>query len=376
MSEFIIACGGTGGHLAPGIALAEQLQARGHSSRLLISEKGIDATITAKYPQFRFEKIPGAPLIMDPSGFGRFLVQQLRGLWFSLRLIRRTRPDMIVGFGGFTTAAIILGGRLMRVPVALYEANRVPGRAVRALARFAKRVYVPRAVEMEEASQWKLRHVGLPVRSAIKRMPRNLAANVFGLDAERPVVAVLGGSQGAQALNRWAEDAASQLARHGLQMLVVTGPDKGDAAVDTNPGPRGEQIRNSKLPFCDNMAALYSASDLVVSRSGAGTLAELVACQVPAILVPYPYAADDHQAANAQEFERLGGGGQVREENLSSLLPMVEGLMADDSRLALMRVNLRQMGLANNLDLMMTDMENLASRHHGKGRSRSEAAHA
>ena len=135
MSKFLIACGGTGGHLAPGIALAEEMRGRGFDSLLLISRKTIDRQLTEKYPQHRFESVPGVPLLFSAAGVLRFGVSQIRGLVHAWRLIRRERPTMIVGFGGFTTAAVIVAGWMLRVPVALHESNRVPGRAVRLMAR-------------------------------------------------------------------------------------------------------------------------------------------------------------------------------------------------------------------------------------------------
>ena len=128
MSRFAIACGGTGGHLAPGIALAEALLARGHEAVLLISQKDIDARLSAKYSGLRFVRIAGAPLAWSPVKLARFLAQQLRGLLDGWRFVRRERPDAIVGFGGFTTAGYLAAGVLCGVPVALHEANRVPGR--------------------------------------------------------------------------------------------------------------------------------------------------------------------------------------------------------------------------------------------------------
>ncbi|MCF3648997.1 UDP-N-acetylglucosamine--N-acetylmuramyl-(pentapeptide) pyrophosphoryl-undecaprenol N-acetylglucosamine transferase [Synoicihabitans lomoniglobus] len=361
MSKFVIACGGTGGHLAPGVALAERLRDRGHETLLLISEKQIDRQLTAKYPNFRFSRIPGAPLIMTPTGLLGFALHQTRGLLFSIRLVRHERPDMIVGFGGFTTAAIIVAGWMMRVPVALHEANRVPGRAVRALARFARRVYLPREVTLEEVNHEKLRHAGLPVRQEIMRLPRPDGAEHFGLDPNKITVAVLGGSQGARALNTWAEKSAPLLAANGVQMLVVTGPGKSEGRVDAFKGPNGETIKSVSIPFCDRMAELFSASDLVVSRSGAGTIAELVACGVPAVLVPYPTAADNHQAANAAEFAHQGGGIMVEESDIDQLQGVVEQLVADEERRSELRANISRMNMASTLDLMFEDMENLAS---------------
>ena len=360
MSDFLIACGGTGGHLSPGIALAQRLRARGHEVRLLISEKRIDRQLSAKYPDFRFDSIPGAPLAYSPAGFVRFLSTQLKGLLFSFRLLRESRPKVVVGFGGFTTAAIILAAWVSRIPVALHEANRVPGRAVRFMARFARRVYLPIEVELFNGyNPAKVRHAGLPVREEIKRDARHECAESFGLDVDRPTLALLGGSQGAQALNTWAAGAAGELARHGIQMLVVTGPGKGTGDTRSHPDAQGKPVKLVTLPFCDRMGDLLSASDLVVSRSGAGTIAELVQCRVPAVLVPYPHAADDHQAANAAYFMRCGGGVVVKENRLANLTATVLSLLTNDDALTTCRTCLGEMSRSDALSLMLDDLENI-----------------
>lgn len=360
MSRFVIACGGTGGHLAPGIALAETLRKRDCRPLLLISEKQIDAQLTRKYPDLEFMVVPGAPLLFTVGGLFRFVIKQARGLFFSWKLVRRERPVAIVGFGGFTTASIIVAGWLRGVPVALHEANRVVGRAVRTLARFADRVYLPRGVDLPKANQAKLRYAGLPVREEIKRQPRGESAESFGLDATLPTVIVFGGSQGARMLNRWAERVAPEFAERGVQLLVVSGPNKGDGETRMLAGPGGSQVPFVGIPFCDRMASLYSAGDLVVSRSGAGTLAELLKCRVPAVLVPYPFAADDHQSANASDFARRGGAVVVAEEEIESLAGVVQSLLADEARLTDMRANLGCMDRAEALDLMIEDLEVLA----------------
>jgi UDP-N-acetylglucosamine--N-acetylmuramyl-(pentapeptide) pyrophosphoryl-undecaprenol N-acetylglucosamine transferase len=359
MSHFVIACGGTGGHLAPGVALAERLRDRGHTSVLLISEKVIDAKLAAKYPTFRFDRIPGAPLIMTTCGLVRFVVAQSRGLVFSWRLIRKERPNGIVGFGGFTTAAIIVAGWLTRVPVMLHEANQVPGRAVRSLAKFAKRVYLPIGVNLPKVSSGKLRHAGLPVRAEIQRIPRHEAAEVFGLDPVRTTIGVLGGSQGASTLNQWAFDSRAELARHGVQLIAITGPEKTMDALTELRDEGGNPVKTVALSFCDNIAAFLSVCDLVVSRAGAGTLAELVQCGVPAILVPYPYAADDHQAANAVDFKRRGDSIVIEENEINELLAAVLGIVSDESRLQQARANVRSVHRLDTLELMLDDVEEL-----------------
>lgn len=362
MSRFVIACGGTGGHLTPGIALAETLRRRGGRPLLLISEKRIDALLIRKYPDLEFKVVPGAPLLFTAKGLVRFAFKQAEGLVFSWRLIRRDRPQVIIGFGGFSTASIIVAGWLRGVPVALHEANRVVGRAVRSLARFAHRIYLPRGVLLPTTNQTKLRYAGLPVRAEIERIPRGESAERFGLDPTRPTVVVFGGSQGARALNQWAEEQAAHFAGAGVQLLVVTGPDQGGARTEFLPGPEGTTVAFARIPFCDEMASLYSVGDLVVSRSGAGTLAELRKCRVPAVLVPYPHAADGHQEANALEFTRRGGGVVVPEHEINRLKETVDGLLRNEAGLTEIRANLGYLDRAEALDLMIEDLEALAGK--------------
>ncbi len=360
MSRFIIACGGTGGHLAPGIALAEWLIEEGHNPLLLISNKQIDAKITEKYPDLEFGVIPGAPLAMGAAGMLHFGIQQMRGLWFSWRLLRKERPAAIIGFGGFTTASIIVAGWLRGTPVAMHEANRVVGRAVRTLASFANRIYLPRGVKLPAAGIEKVRHCGLPVRREIQRLPRAAAALRFGLDPNLPTVVVMGGSQGAQALNEWSNQHADYFAKKGVQILAVTGPSKGEKSSSHRPGPEGREVAQVQIPFCDEMASLFSSADLVVSRSGAGTLAELVRCRVPAVLIPYPFAADDHQAANAAEFAHRGGGILIPEPELTKLAGEVEEMVLNTNRLSSMRAQLAEIERSEALELMFADLEVLA----------------
>ena len=142
MSKFLIACGGTGGHLAPGIALAEALHSRGHTATLFISQKKVDARLCEHYPSLATVRVPGAPFGWRPDVHLRFHWRQAQGLLFSLRFIREQKPDAIIGFGGFTNAGVVMAGRLLDVPVALHEANRVPGLAIRVLSRISRRLYV------------------------------------------------------------------------------------------------------------------------------------------------------------------------------------------------------------------------------------------
>jgi UDP-N-acetylglucosamine--N-acetylmuramyl-(pentapeptide) pyrophosphoryl-undecaprenol N-acetylglucosamine transferase len=361
MSRFLIACGGTGGHLSPGIALAEGLNARGHETTLLISHKKVDARLIGKYPQLRFERIPGAPFTLRPLGLARFVWSQVAAFFFSTRIIRAWRPDVIVGFGGFTTAGIILVAALYRRPVALHEANRIPGRAIRLLGGLARRLYLPPGVRLAGVRMAGVRHAGLPVRREIVRLPREAAQARLGFDPSQKVLVILGGSQGASALNHWVRERLERLAGEGIQVCCVTGLGKGGDEVRELRSNAGQPVKAVFLSFCDDVATLLSAADLVVSRAGAGTIAELIRCATPAILVPFPQAADNHQWANARFFERQGGGIVIDQQYLAELDREVRDVIFNDWLLRKFRANLQRMDRANLLDLILDDLEGLAS---------------
>jgi UDP-N-acetylglucosamine--N-acetylmuramyl-(pentapeptide) pyrophosphoryl-undecaprenol N-acetylglucosamine transferase len=370
VSTFLISCGGTGGHLSPGIALAEGLTARGHAVKLLISEKRVDARLIENYPQFEFVRVAGTGFSWQPVRLARFVAAHLRGLAQARRLVTRARPDGVIAFGGFTSAGIVLAARLHGVPVALHEANRVPGRAVRVLSGLAQRIYLPPGIQLDGVRAANIRHVGLPVRREIARRPRAEACAALGLEPQRKTLVVFGGSQGATALNDWVRGELAALAAEGVQVCCVTGLGKGEDRVAESVARDGERVRARFIAFCDRVADLLSAADLVVSRAGAGTIAELIRCEAPAVLVPFPQAADDHQRANAAYFERQGGGIAIEQSVLATLRAEVLGIIFNDELLRKFRGNLRRMDRANSLDFMLGDLEELAGpRRLGRGRA-------
>jgi len=362
VSRYIISCGGTGGHLSPGISLAEGLIARGHTVTLLISQKKVDARLIEKYPQFGFLRVPGTGFSWSPLKLVRCVVTQTRGFFFCLKLVRETKPDGIVGFGGFTSAGIAVSGWLRHVPVALHESNRVPGLAIRVLGRLATRVYLPTGIKLPGVPAAATRHGGMPVRAEIQRLPTAAARAALGLDSNQKVLVVFGGSQGAGPLNEWVRQKLPLFAAEGVQVYCVTGLDKGGANDSREQRTKtGAPIRAVFSPFCDQVAELLSAADLVVSRAGAGTIAELIRCETPAILVPYPQAADDHQRANAAFFERQGGGLVVEQALIATLHAEVLDTIFNDWLLRKFRGNLQRMDRANSLELMLDDLDEIVT---------------
>ena len=304
--------------------------------------------------------MPGTGFSWSPLQLARCFSSQVRAVGFCLRLIRRERPDVVVSFGGFTAVPVVAAARLARIPVALHEANRVPGLAVHDLAILAARVYLPFGIRLRGVSVAVIRHIGLPVRREIVRLPRGEARAALGLEPNHKVLAVLGGSQGAAILNEWTRAHVGLLAGEGVQVYCVTGLDKGAPEVLEMRTKGGSPVRAVFTPFCDRMAELLSAADLVLSRAGAGTLAELIRCETPAVLVPYPHAANDHQRPNARFFERQGGGLVVDQEEMAGLQAEVLDVIFNDWLLRAFCGNLRRMDRANSLEVMLRDLEQIA----------------
>jgi UDP-N-acetylglucosamine--N-acetylmuramyl-(pentapeptide) pyrophosphoryl-undecaprenol N-acetylglucosamine transferase len=197
------------------------------------------------------------------------------------------------------------------------------------------------------------------VRREIVRVPAEVARTALGFDPAQKLLVVFGGSQGASALNGWAREHLAELAAEGVQVCCVTGPGKGEPETLALKSKTGATVRVQFLPFSDRVAELLSAADLVVSRAGAGTLAELVRCAAPAILIPFPSAADDHQRANAAYFAAQGGGLVVEQAQLAQLRAEVFNLLGDDERRQGLRENLQRLDRENSLGLLVSELEQL-----------------
>lgn len=360
MRRILIACGGTGGHLAPGIAVAETLQARGHHCVLLISEKQVDSALIKKYDHLNFHRSPGRAFSGGLAKLVGSVTSLFSAMRFSRRLIRDEAPDLVLVFGGFVSVGLGLAARLSGIPVAAHEANACPGRAVRLISRFATRIYLPDGVELEGIAMGKVRYFGYPVRHEIIRSPKETACERLGIASEGKLLVVIGGSQGATALNDWASEQFVALAELGVSLYCVTGLGKQSVEVIEHVNANGTKRTATYVPFSDAMADVLSAADLVLSRAGAGSIAEIIRCRAPSILVPYPYAADDHQMANAAMYVHEGAGLSLDQKQLDQLFDTVTELMFDPERLDAMQLSLERLDAKDACDLIASDIEALS----------------
>ncbi|MGB8341109.1 MAG: undecaprenyldiphospho-muramoylpentapeptide beta-N-acetylglucosaminyltransferase [Chthoniobacterales bacterium] len=353
----VIACGGTGGHLFPGLAVAEVLRARGHEVMLFISEKEVDTLAVEGRTEFRYEKLPTVAL---PSPFSPAILAFVRRFNESLSLcraiFRKFQPHVVLGMGGFTSTAPILAGRMRGVATFIHESNAVPGRANRHTARFVRAVLLGFKECAEFFPKAHTEFTGTPIRSSLRRIDRTEALEKFGLQPEIPTLLVMGGSQGASGINQALIKAMPSLQGLSLQVIHLSGSRDARLLEDNY---RRENIPARVVAFHHQMEEIYSAADLVIARAGASSLAEFTAFALPALLVPYPYAADDHQTRNAEIFVKGKAAVMVKESELSGdlLAAKIRGLLNDRDALRTMSASTAALAPKNAAALIVETIE-------------------
>jgi len=332
-ARFLVAGGGTGGHVTPALALAEELGAGGDEVLILGSQRGLET-----------ELVPAAgfALLTLPSQqfVGKSLAHRLgaaagllRTTAGALRVLRRFRPDVVISVGGYAAAPAVLAAALSRTPLAILEPNAIPGRVNRLAARIARRVFVglEAAGARLAVPPERVRAFGVPLRRALRasfetNAPRRRPAPPFRL-------LVFGGSQGARQLNSALQDALPHLAGLALEVFHQTGAAEREAVAEAY-ATAGVAAR--VVAFEPDMPARYRWADLAVCRAGALTVAELALAGLPAILVPLASAADDHQNENAKALAAAGAAKRLDPRGLSGkqLADAISGLIKDPDGLA------------------------------------------
>jgi UDP-N-acetylglucosamine--N-acetylmuramyl-(pentapeptide) pyrophosphoryl-undecaprenol N-acetylglucosamine transferase len=322
----IIAGGGTGGHLFPGIAVAEELVARGHTVRFVGTARGIEARVCPE-AGFALDLIDVAGLKGGGAlGIARGFVRVPRALWQSRAILRREDPDLVLGVGGYASGPLVLAAALARRATAILEQNSVPGVTNRILGRVVGRVFGAFSAAQRYFPASKYRLLGNPVRRRVREELQHAAASAgTGL-------LVVGGSQGAHAVNELVVEAMLLLQREKKAPALLHQTGKADhAAVQQKYAEAG--ITADARPFIDEMGAAYRGAALVVARAGASTLAELTALGLPSLLIPFPHAADDHQTVNARELEAAGAARVLVQSETTprALADAIAALFADET---------------------------------------------
>jgi UDP-N-acetylglucosamine--N-acetylmuramyl-(pentapeptide) pyrophosphoryl-undecaprenol N-acetylglucosamine transferase len=338
--KVVVTGGGTGGHLYPAISIGRALREQpGTEVHFAGTREGPEAE-RAPQEGFPFHAIPSRklsrqarrPTLGSPEALAALGIMA----WGTVRaglLLRHLRPDVAVGTGGYASAGVMLAAALQGIPTVIHEQNAVAGRANRVLGRLVTRV----AITFEGSERFfpagKAVCTGLPIRPEIAAGDPEPARRRFGLAPDRPTLLVVGGSGGARRLNQAVADARPRLLNLGLQIVHPWGK----ANVDASVPPAGDGYH--PVPYLEEMASALAAADVVLCRAGASTLAEVAAVGRPALLVPYPYAVDDHQTANARVFVDRGAARLVPDRELDGdrLVAELEALLGDPDARARMR---------------------------------------
>lgn len=316
--KVVIAGGGTGGHLYPGIALAEELTGRTAGCEIIFmgTEHGIEGRVIPK-EGYNIKFIPASGFV-GVSFYRKLhsLISFIKALWVSYSFMKEKSPDLAVGSGGYASFAPIVSARMLSIPVMILEQNSIPGRSNRLLAHLARAVCITYQESMAYFPREKVHLTGNPVREQIFTSPGAGSRECFSLREDIFTLFAFGGSGGARSINQAMVEALQYLLdlKEEIQFLHQTGEKDFEYVRDAY---RSYGYLGTVTPFIYQMPEAYNAADIIISRAGATTLSEICVTGKPSILIPFPHAAANHQEANAGRLERLGAALVITDKKLS-----------------------------------------------------------
>jgi UDP-N-acetylglucosamine--N-acetylmuramyl-(pentapeptide) pyrophosphoryl-undecaprenol N-acetylglucosamine transferase len=298
--RLVISAGGTGGHIFPGIAVAEALMGRGGDNSVLFigTPYGLEGKIIPD-AGFRLSLIEAHQFLgRSPIHKAITILRMMRGIAMCLKILRKERPDAILGMGGFTSVPVIVAGRLLAIPCFIHEQNVQPGLANKLLSKITRKVFVSFDETKKHLPAGRGVHTGNPLRSKLKKIEGLKQPGSFG-------IFVFGGSRGARSIN----DAVLSLLPllEGMPSMTVYHQTGADDLDRVREGYAKSSVTHEVFAFTNEMERYYALSDVVIARAGATTIFELAFYQKAAILIPYPYSAGNHQWQNAAHVEESGG---------------------------------------------------------------------
>jgi len=341
--KVVLAGGGTGGHVYPAIAMGDALKARGHEVVYVGDPERLEARVAPEkgyeFHGLRAPKYPRGGLV----GKIKFAFSLLAAVFRARKILKKIKPDLILGVGGYIMAPTVLAAKTKGIPRVVHEANVTPGMANRLCAKYAQLVLLTyAATEKKLKTKAPFEVVGCPVNPRVLTGDRSAALERYGLSPEQPVLTIVGGSLGASTLNAIALAAARQTPR-SWQILWITGPRfHEEVMADLGEVPDGVCV----VDYEDRMQDAYAASTLVVARAGSSTLSELTALGKPALLIPSPNVTDNHQEGNARGLEKEGAAWVLVEADLDipKALLDIEGRLQDSQALEAMAAASKSQG--------------------------------
>ena len=371
-ARVVIAAGGTGGHIYPGLALADALVAQTDRAQVSFvgTRRGLEGDVIPR-AGYELDFVDMVPF----TGANRFVLPGalLRAGAQSRKLLRRRRADVAVGMGGYASAPLVLGARMARLPSLVHESGAVPGKANLLAARLTDNIATsfPSAVRAFPAGKH-VRVTGMPLAREFSGFDRDSlradARRALGLPEQGFVLFVMGGSQGATRLSTAAVDLGARWRdRDDIHILLKLGARSADD-IDERLAALGADKVVHRVAYLDRMDTAYAAADAALCRAGAGTVAELAATGLPAVLVPYPFATGDHQRENAAELVAAGGAVVVTDDaaTAGTIGPIVEELVADPDRRTTMAAAARTAGRPGAADELARWVLDLATQRTGR----------
>ena len=370
--RLVIAGGGTGGHLFPGIAVAEEFLSRDSGNEVLFvgTERGIEARVLPRLG-FRVEFIAAAG-IRGKGGFSQVkaMAMLLYGYAQSRRILKEFRPDRVLGVGGYASGPVVLAARGMQIRRFIHEQNAIPGMTNKILARFAEEVFISLDESRRFFPEGKALLTGNPVRREILASAGNPPPPPFDKSLNFPLpqgegqgegglfrLLIFGGSAGAHSVNQAVMAALPSLAGF-RERLTITHQTGENDLTEVREAYRREGFAAEVVPFINDMAGAYRDASLVVCRAGATTIAEVTACGKACIFIPYPHAVDDHQRRNAEALLKKGAGFMLLEQELSgeSLARMIGELLVEPEKIEAAGNNARELARLDAARVIVDEM--------------------
>lgn len=368
IQRIILSGGGTGGHIYPALSIYHTMKAQNPNLECLYigTEKGLEGTLVPEMG-LDFQTIP-------IQGFKRSLsLDNLKTLWYMVtstqtakRLIQDFQPDVIIGTGGYVCAPVLLAGSRLKIPTLIHEQNSVAGLTNKFLSRYVDIIATCfQAVHADFAKySQKIRFTGNPRAQEMASIESQagILSQQFDLDDDKPTILVFGGSRGAPAINEAAFGAIDHWRQADYQVILATGQVHYDDYAEKLASTQSGKYDNIKLvPYIKNMPQVFQAIDLVICRSGATTLTELMALGKPSILIPSPYVTANHQEFNARALVDQYAADMIKQSELTSqqLIDKVEALMADPAKLKRMSQNAREMAVIDATDRIIQALEEI-----------------
>lgn len=361
--RIILSGGGTGGHVYPAIAIANMIKEKNPDAEILFvgTREGIESEIVPKYGyDIEYIKVKGFKRKIDFDNVKRVLMF-IKSLSDSKKIIRKFKPDMVIGTGGYVSGSVVLRASKMGIKTCIHEQNSFPGMTNKMLSKnvdFVMTSFEDSHKRFAEQVRAKLRLTGNPVRDDILTTKRDEARRKLGIDLAKKMVLVSGGSGGSEEINDALKLALPRMVESGLAFMVATGKNYYDKFMKDY--GHLELARDQKIvPYLDDMANNLVASDLTIGSAGAISLAEITAVGIPAIIIPKAYTAENHQEYNAKSLEATGAGICITEKELNpeSLSDAIFSLIDDDKRLEDMAKASKEFGKPEALKIIYKHVE-------------------